>query len=81
MTFLTRIGIEKTRLSILVMLLAIAIGASSYLNLPKREDPEIIIRTAIVTAANPGLRLEQLEELVAMPLEEAARAIPGVDEV
>ncbi|MEQ8402591.1 MAG: efflux RND transporter permease subunit [Roseitalea porphyridii] len=81
MTFLTRIGIEKSRLSILVMLLAIAIGASSYLNLPKREDPEIIIRTAIVTAANPGLRLEQLEELVAMPLEEAARAIPGVDEV
>ncbi|QBK32014.1 efflux RND transporter permease subunit [Roseitalea porphyridii] len=81
MTFLTRIGIEKSRLSILVMLLAIAIGASSYLNLPKREDPEIIIRTAIVTAANPGLRLEQLEELVAMPLEEAVRAIPGVDEV
>ncbi|WP_349362952.1 MAG: efflux RND transporter permease subunit [Roseitalea porphyridii] len=81
MTFLTRIGIEKSRLSILVMLLAIAIGASSYLNLPKREDPEIIIRTAIVTAANPGLRLEQLEELVALPLEEAARAIPGVDEV
>ncbi len=81
MTFLTRFGLDKSRLSILVMMLAVAIGLSGYLNLPKREDPEIIIRTAIVTAANPGLRLEQLEELVALPLEETARAIPGVDEV
>jgi len=81
MTFLTRFGIDKSRLSILVMILAVAIGAASYLGIPKREDPEIIIRTAIVTAANPGLRMEQLEELVALPLEEAARAIPGVDEV
>ncbi len=81
MTFLTRFGLDKSRLSILVMMLAVAIGLSGYLNLPKREDPEIIIRTAIVTAGNPGLRLEQLEELVALPLEEAARAISGVDEV
>jgi len=81
MTFLTRFGIDKSRLSILVMILAVAIGLSGYLSLPKREDPEIIIRTAIVTAANPGLRLAQLEELVALPLEEAARAIPGVEEV
>ncbi|MFQ6549376.1 efflux RND transporter permease subunit [Aestuariibius sp. 2305UL40-4] len=81
MTALTRFGIDKSRLSILVMMLAVAIGLSGYLSLPKREDPEIIIRTAIVTAANPGLRLAQIEELVALPLEEAARAIPGVDEV
>ncbi len=81
MTFLTRFGLDKSRLSILVMILAVMIGISGYHNLPKREDPEIIIRTAIVTAANPGLRLEQLEELVALPLEEAARAISGVDEV
>ncbi|WP_411890281.1 efflux RND transporter permease subunit [Yoonia sp. SDW83-1] len=81
MTALTRFGIDKSRLSILVMMLAVAIGLSGYLSLPKREDPEIIIRTAIVTAANPGLRLAQIEELIALPLEEAARAIPGVDEV
>lgn len=81
MSLLTRFGLDRSRLSILVMMLAVLIGASSYIGLPKREDPEIIIRTAIVSAANPGLRLGQLEELVALPLEEAARAIPGVDEV
>lgn len=81
MTLLTRVGMDRSRLSILVMMLAIAIGLSGYVSLPKREDPEITIRTAIVTASNSGLQLEQLEELVALPLEEAARAISGVDEV
>ncbi|MFN3227706.1 MAG: efflux RND transporter permease subunit [Hyphomicrobiales bacterium] len=81
MTFLTKFGIDRSRVSILVMLLAVLIGFSSYQGFPKREDPEIVIRTAIVTAANPGLQLAQLEELVALPLEETARGIPGVDEV
>ena len=81
MTWLTRLGLSHGRLTILVMALALAIGAAAYGAFPKREDPAITVRTAIVTAANPGLTLEQLEELVALPLEEAARAIPGVSEV
>ncbi|CTQ50507.1 efflux RND transporter permease subunit [Jannaschia donghaensis] len=81
MTWLTRAGLARGRVTLLVMILVIALGAISYATFPKREDPALTVRTAIVTAANPGLRLEQLEELVALPLEEAARAIPGVDEV
>lgn len=81
MTWFTRAGLDASRVTVLVMLLALSIGAVSYLNFPKREDPEITVRTAVGTAANPGMRLDQLEELVALPLEEAARAIPGVAEV
>ena len=81
MDVLTRLGLARGRLTVLVMLLALAVGTVSYLGFPKREDPAITVRTAIVTASNPGLTLEQLEELVALPLEEVARAIPGVDEV
>ncbi|SHG68218.1 efflux RND transporter permease subunit [Marivita hallyeonensis] len=81
MTSLTGLGLSRSRVTILVMMLTVAIGLVSYLNFPKREDPAITVRTAIVLAANPGLEQEQLEELVALPLEEVARAIPGVDEV
>ncbi|MDW4499342.1 efflux RND transporter permease subunit [Sulfitobacter sp. D35] len=81
MSALTRFGLSYSRLTILVSILLIAVGVSSYLNFPKREDPAITVRTAIVTAANEGLTLAQLEELVALPLEEAARAVPGVSEV
>ena len=81
MSALTALGLRRSRITVLVMMLVLAVGALSYGGLPKREDPAITVRTAIVVAANPGLELEQLEELVALPLEEAARAIPGVDEV
>ena len=78
---LTALGLRRSRVTVLVMLLTLAVGLTSYLGFPKREDPAITVRTAIVLAANPGLGLEQLEELVALPLEETARAIPGVSEV
>ena len=78
---LTGLGLRHSRVTIMAMLLTLAIGAISYLGFPKREDLEITIRTAVAVARNPGLTLTQLEDLVARPMEEAARAIPGVDEV
>ncbi|MEM9629778.1 MAG: efflux RND transporter permease subunit [Pseudomonadota bacterium] len=81
MSTLTELGIRHTRVTIFVMLLILIAGIATYVGFPKREDPEVTVRTAIVSAINPGLSLFQLEELVARPLEEAARAINGVDEV
>ncbi|MDR9484694.1 MAG: efflux RND transporter permease subunit [Sediminimonas sp.] len=81
MRSLTGLGLRNTRVTVLFMILILALGLGSFIGFPKREDPAITVRTAVVTATNPGLTLTQLEELVARPLEEAARAIPGVDEV
>jgi len=78
---LTRAGLARSRVTVLVMLIALSAGAISYVNFPKREDPAITTRTAIVAAQNVGLTLRQLEELVARPMEDTARAIPGVSEV
>jgi len=81
MISLTAFGIARQRLTILVMLVILALGAGSYLGFPKREDPAITVRTAVVTVINQGLPLVQIEELIARPIEERARAIAGVNEV
>ncbi len=78
---MTKFGLEKSRVTVLMMIIIFAVGIISYINFPKREDPAITIRTGLVYAQNAGLALEQLERLVAEPIEEAARAIPGIDEV
>lgn len=81
MSFLTRAGLEKSRVTVLAMLIIVAVGVISYINFPKREDPAIIIRTAIVYAQNTGLTSAQLEEFIASPIEETVRAIAGISEV
>lgn len=81
MMSLTELGLARKRLTVLVMIVILALGAGTYLGFPKREDPAITVRTAVVTVLNQGLPLTQIEELIARPIEERARAIAGVDEV
>ena len=78
---LARFGIEKSRFTFLIMVGLIVIGALSYLALPKRENPAITIRTVVVTAQFPGMSPERVEDLIAVPLERAAREVGEVDEI
>ena len=78
---LARFGIEKSRFTFLIMIGLIVIGALSYLALPKRENPAITIRTVVVTAQFPGMSPERIEDLIAVPLERAAREVGEVDEI
>ncbi len=81
MGFLTRFGIQKSRLTVLVMVGLLLLGALSYYQLPKREDPEISLRTAIAVAQYPGMSPERVEELIAEPLERAGREIDEVETI
>ncbi|MFY0692770.1 MAG: efflux RND transporter permease subunit [Paracoccaceae bacterium] len=81
MDFLARFGIEKSRLTVLAMLALLVIGAMSYSGLPKRENPAITIRSAVVVAQFPGMEPERVENLIAVPLERAAREIGEVEDI
>ncbi|NNK79811.1 MAG: efflux RND transporter permease subunit [Litoreibacter sp.] len=81
MDFLARFGIEKSRLTVLAMLALIALGVMSYSALPKRENPAITIRSAVVVAQFPGMEPERIEDLIAVPLERAAREIGEVEDI
>ncbi|MEL6767960.1 MAG: efflux RND transporter permease subunit [Pseudomonadota bacterium] len=81
MDFVTRFGLEKTRFTILMMLLILAMGIASYLTIPKREDPEITIRTAVVTAFFDGMAPTRIEDLIAIPLERKLREIGEIEDI
>ncbi|MEL6482534.1 MAG: hypothetical protein AAFQ75_13875 [Pseudomonadota bacterium] len=55
MDFLTRFGLEKNRFTTLMMLGILAMGLLAYAGIPKRENPEITIRTAVVAASIDGM--------------------------
>lgn len=65
----------------MLALLLMAYGASSYLGLPAREDPEITIREAVVTTTFPGLSAERVEGLITKTIEEAVRQMAEIEEI
>lgn len=81
MDFLTRFGLEKSRMTYMVMFLIVIMGVTSYLNLPKRADPAITIRTAAIQATFDGMAPQRVEDLIAIPIERKIREIGEVEDI
>lgn len=81
MKWITALGLERSRLTILVMIGLIGFGSSLYNGFPKREDPEITIRTAQVTVNFQGMSPQRMEELIASPVERKIREIAEVEDI
>lgn len=69
------------RLSILVILIALAGAIGSILTLGRQEDPTLIDRYGYVLTTLPGADAERIEATVTDPIETALRELPEVDEV
>ena len=81
MNFLTRFGLERSRFTIAIMTGLIVFGIALYPNFPKREDPVVVIRTAVVSALFPGMAPERMENLVAVPVERKIRELAEVKDI
>jgi multidrug efflux pump subunit AcrB len=81
MIWLTRFAIQHARLTLVLVLLAVFGGVYTYLNQPSQEDPEITIRTAVITAGFPGMSAQRVEQLLTKPIEETVRLVPEVDQI
>jgi multidrug efflux pump subunit AcrB len=79
--FLTRLGLERSRFTVTVMAGLLVFGIALYPNFPKREDPVVVIRTAVVSAQFPGMAPERMENLVAVPIERKIRELAEVKDV
>lgn len=81
MDVLTRFGISKSRLTVLVMIALILQGLLAYGSMPKRENPAITIRSALITAQFPGMSPDRMENLIVKPIERKAREIGDVEDI
>ena len=67
---------------VLFLIIASSIaGAYAYFNLGRAEDPSFTIKTMIVQAAWPGASAEQMQNLVAEPLEKRLQEFADLDYV
>ena len=81
MNFLTSLGLNKSRVTILVMVGLIVQGLLVYAGIPKRENPAITIRNAIVTAQFPGMAPDRMEDLIVVPIERKLREIGEIEDI
>lgn len=67
--------------TLMVTLIAILLGAIAFVKLPVDLMPETVYPTISVRAQYPGVAPEEMENLVARPLEEAFSSAPGVERI
>lgn len=70
-----------SNLSLVLILLAVALGTSALLVTPREEDPQIVVPLADVYVDFPGHSAAEVEQLVARPLEKLLYQIDGVEYV
>ena len=78
---LARLALENSRITIVMTLIVIVMGITTFLSYPSAEDPTITVRSASVSVSNPGMPAERVEELITKPVEAAMREIAEIDKI
>jgi multidrug efflux pump subunit AcrB len=68
-------------LSLLLLVVSAAAGAVAILATPREEEPQIVVPMADVFVSFPGASAEEVEKLVATPLEKLLWQVDGVEHV
>lgn len=74
-------AIKNGRFTLFALIALVATGIAIYFSHPSQEDPEVTIRTAVVTAYFPGMSAERIEQLIVKPIEETAKQISEVTDM
>jgi len=71
----------ESNLSLILIVLAAALGMTALAVTPREEDPQIVVPMADVYVDFPGHAAEEVEQLVTTPLEKLLYEIDGVEYV
>lgn len=75
---LTQSALGSSRFTLFVAVMLMLGGIFTFLGFPSQEEPSITVREALVSVAQPGLPTEQVERLLARPVEERLREVAGI---
>lgn len=78
---LTRIALEKDRITLAVLLCLLVAGLLAYGRMPRAEDPGFTIRTAVVITQYPGASPHRMELLVTDKIEKRIQEMPEVKDI
>ncbi|MBN2612580.1 MAG: efflux RND transporter permease subunit [Bacteroidales bacterium] len=78
---LPKYAIENYQFTLMVFLLLIIAGLTSYFTMPRTENPTIYIPGGSVIVIYPGANPSDLEELVAIPIEEAINELEDIEKI
>ncbi|MGF1741421.1 efflux RND transporter permease subunit [Vibrio profundum] len=64
-----------------IAVIVLLVGSFNFGTMPRREDPEITIRDALITTSWPGAPSSRVEELLTEPIEDVLLEIPELTTV
>ncbi|MBW8869204.1 MAG: efflux RND transporter permease subunit, partial [Acidobacteriales bacterium] len=68
-----------SKLTPLVIVAALLLGAFSILKTPREEEPQIVVPMLDVFVQMPGASAEEVAQRVSLPMEKLLRDVPGVE--
>ncbi|HLP02111.1 MAG TPA: efflux RND transporter permease subunit [Opitutaceae bacterium] len=72
---LTSFSVRNHQFTILVFLCLAAVGFNAFRNIPRSEDPKLLIPASSVIVVCPGANAVEMERLVARPIEDAVKEL------
>jgi multidrug efflux pump subunit AcrB len=78
---LSALAVKERSVTLFFLLAFIIAGAFAYFNLGRAEDPNLTIKVFTVTAAWPGATAQEMQDLVADPLEKRMQELTYYDHV
>jgi multidrug efflux pump subunit AcrB len=81
MQAITRFFIERWQFTLVLFIMLFALGLANVQSIPKSEDPIVKFPGTGVIVVLPGADAEQMERLVAIPIETALNGLEDVDSI
>src|ERR1700748_3010295 len=78
---LSAFAVQERSVTLFFLVAFVVAGAFAYFNLGRAEDPALTIKVFTVTAAWPGATAQQMQDLVAEPLEKRMQELEYYDHV
>ncbi len=78
---LSALAVRERSVTLFFLVAFVVAGAFAYFNLGRAEDPALTIKVFTVTAAWPGATAQQMQDLVADPLEKRMQELTYYDHV
>lgn len=78
---LTDYAVKHSQFTLVVFACLAALGVTSFLTIPRLEDPSLKVPSFIVVAVYPGANATDIEQLVARPLEDAFKELDDIDNI